>query len=190
MSWALPKVVNEEHIKHSCVCMCLIWSFSVYITWDKEGLVTVSRGWCFQPWYSCCLTWTVTCPHLTKLTFFSPLVVFDIQVSLPELVLSCLWFNIRPTRRFGFGPNDEHDRKTNAALCKGSVWMRKGRCGKGRCSQWKGCKEVTPEPCAQPVLSSEILKMKQIEQFLVLRTRLLLLCVYWHCSPSHRWMLL
>lgn len=24
MSWALPKVVNKEHIKHSCVCMCLI----------------------------------------------------------------------------------------------------------------------------------------------------------------------
>lgn len=75
MSWALPKVVNKEHIKHSCVCMCLIWSFSVYITWDKEGLVTVSRGWCFQPWYSCCLTWTVTCPHLTKLTFF-PLLLY------------------------------------------------------------------------------------------------------------------
>lgn len=88
MSWALPKVVNKEHIKHSCVCMCLIVLSAHYL---RQGRL----GNCQQGMMLPALTPMLS--HLNsdmssfnKTDFFPPLVVFDIQVSLPELVLSCL----------------------------------------------------------------------------------------------------
>lgn len=55
--------------------------------------------------------------------------------------------------------------------------MEKERCEKGGAHNEMDCKQAAAEPYAQPVLSSEILKMKQIKKSLVLKIRLLLSCM-------------
>lgn len=50
-------------------------------------------------------------------------------------------------------------------------------CEKGGVHSEMDCKQAAAEPCALPVLGSEILKMKQIKQSLVLKIRLLLSCM-------------
>lgn len=80
--------------------------------------------------------------------------------------------------RFRLGPDGEHYIKANvAAPYKESAQVGKGRCEKGGVHSEMDCKQAAAEPYAQPVLSTEILKMKQIKQCLVLKIRLLLSCM-------------
>lgn len=81
-------------------------------------------------------------------------------------------------RRFRPGPGDEQCQKADvAAVQRSSAQVGEGGWWKGGVPTAPGCTQAAAEPAAGPVVSTEILKIKQRRGSWLLKIRLLLSCL-------------